>query len=181
VVLDVTPASWLFGAVLVLGALLLVQSGRLWALRRAPRRRLAEHRRQGARGELVAERLLREHGYAVAERQVLTRYDLLVDGEAREVTLRADFLVERGGKTYVAEAKGGEVAGRLETIATRRQVLEYCLAFDVEGVLLVDSARGSISLVQLPGRAASTNSSRLRLIVLLALLCAVAMCAWATL
>lgn len=172
--LDLDSTSWLLGALLVLGALVVVQSGRLARLRGAPRRRLERHRRRGTQGELVAERLLKEHGYAIAGRQVVTRYALLVDGVPREVTLRADFLVERGGQVYVAEAKGGEVSGRIETIATRRQVLEYCLAFEVEGVLLVDAAHGAISLVQVPRPVPVSGSSRWWLLALLVLILALA-------
>lgn len=131
-------------------ALLVVQSVRLWATQSRPRRRLEQNRRAGAEGEILAERLLRERGYEVEARQVGGRYALLVDGAPRQVTLRADFVVRRGQRRFVAEAKGGRVAGRIETIATRRQVLEYCVAFDVEGVLLVDARAGEVSLVQLP-------------------------------
>lgn len=126
-----------------------LQSVRLWVARSRPRRRLARHRKQGAEGERLAERLLRDDGYHVEGRQVTARYTLLVDGEPYEVTLRADFVVRRGAGRFVAEAKAGELAGRLETAATRRQLVEYCLAFDVEGVLLVDTRRRRISVVQL--------------------------------
>jgi hypothetical protein len=47
----------------------------------------------------------------------------------------------------VAEVKTGEVAPRLSTAATRRQLLEYRVAFDVDGVLLVCPERGTIQRV----------------------------------
>jgi len=136
-------------------ALLVLQSVRLWVARSRPRRRLERNRRAGVEGEILAERLLRERGYEVEGRQVGGSYELLVDGAPRRVVVRADFVVRRGGRRFVAEAKGGRVAGQLETIATRRQVLEYCVAFDVEGVLLVDARAGEVSLVQLPRPGAS--------------------------
>jgi hypothetical protein len=45
----------------------------------------------------------------------------------------------------VAEVKSGKLAPRIETAATRRQLLEYRVAFDVDGVLLVDEEAGRVS------------------------------------
>lgn len=154
-------------ALVLLGALVLLQTLRLWWARARPRWRIDKHRRQGAHGEVLAERLLTEQGYRVVARQISTRYALLVDGEPQEFALRADFLVERRGRRYVAEAKLGEHAGRLDTSATRRQVLEYCLAFDVPGVLLVDARRRTITLVQLPRESARPSSLTPWVLVLL--------------
>jgi hypothetical protein len=51
---------------------------------------------------------------------------------------------------YIAEVKTGRAAVRLDTAATRRQLLEYRVAFDVDGVLLVDAEAGEIRLVEFP-------------------------------
>jgi len=64
--------------------------------------------------------------------------------------LRADYLVERGGELLVAEVKTGEEAPSLETAATRRQLLEYHVAFAVDGVLLVSPEQGTIQRVAFP-------------------------------
>lgn len=143
--------SHLWPTVLVMGLVGLVGilGVQLWVERRRPRWRLARHRRQGSFGEKLAEGLLTGSGYRIEGRQVPARYTLRVDGEPWEVSLRADFVVRRGARRFVAEAKSGELAGRLDTAATRRQIVEYCLAFDVDGVLLVDTHRRRISLVQL--------------------------------
>jgi hypothetical protein len=42
------------------------------------------------------------------------------------------------------------VAPKIETAATRRQLLEYRVAFDVDGALLVDADRGRVSTVTFP-------------------------------
>ncbi|MDB4930242.1 MAG: hypothetical protein JWM10_2726, partial [Myxococcaceae bacterium] len=89
-------------------------------------------------------------GYAVTARQAPASYDLAVDGERWAVSLRADLLVERDGRRYVAEVKTGRQAPRLETPATRRQLLEYGMAFDVDGVLLVDVDAGRVRAVEFP-------------------------------
>ena len=72
----------------------------------------------------------------------------------RVIALRADLLVERGGRRYVAEVKTGEAAPSLATAATRRQLLEYLIAYRVDGVLLVDAERGSVHEVEFPGAGA---------------------------
>ena len=71
--------------------------------------------------------------------------------------MRADYLVEADGEVLVAEVKTGDVAPRIETAATRRQLLEYHVAFEVDGVLLVCPERGVIhrvdfGLAKLSGR-----------------------------
>jgi hypothetical protein len=77
-------------------------------------------------------------GYEVLGAQVEGTYAVAVDGIETAVLLRADYLVARDGLTYVAEVKSGNAAPKLSTAATRRQLLEYLLAFGVDGVLLVD-------------------------------------------
>ncbi len=139
----------------------------LRALGRTFRRWQARRRQaRAARGERQAERLLDRLGYAICARQVATSFAVTCDGEVHEVPLRADLLVERDGKRYVAEVKTGRVAPRLATTATRRQLLEYRVAYDVDGILLVDAEAGRVMHVDfhLPGRARG-SWSRLALLV----------------
>jgi hypothetical protein len=55
----------------------------------------------------------------------------------------------------VAEVKTGRWAPRLETAATRRQLLEYRFAFDVDGVLLVDADADRVSSIEFGGATAA--------------------------
>jgi len=140
----------------------------LRALGRALRRWQARRRQARAvRGERQAERLLDRLGYALLGRQVATSWAVTCDGEVHEVPLRADLLVERDGKRYVAEVKTGRVAPRLATATTRRQLLEYRVAYDVDGVLLVDAEAGRVMHVDfhLPGRPRGA-AARMALLVL---------------
>lgn len=114
------------------------------------RRRLASARERGALGEVRAEALLRRMGFRIVGRQVAVTYGLGVDGERIPVDLRADYVVAGRGRRYVAEVKTGVFAPRLETAATRRQLLEYRIAFDVDGVLLVDAEAERVRLVEFP-------------------------------
>ncbi len=106
--------------------------------------------RRARAGEVAAEALLRSQGYDIVARQPERRWQIEVDGRPRDVDLRADLLVARRGRTYVAEVKNGEVAPRLDTAATRRQMLEYRLAYETHGVLLVDMNAGAVHEVVFP-------------------------------
>lgn len=77
-------------------------------------------------------------GYDVRDRQVRTWFEPRLDGARRGFELRADYIVSRWGRRYVAEVKTGAEAPSLGHAPTRRQLLEYSVAFDVHGVLLVD-------------------------------------------
>jgi HAMP domain-containing protein len=108
---------------------------RRWLERRSRRRRSA----RAQRAERDAAALLEASGFLVLGRQRRQRWALDVDGRALEFTLVADYLVERGGRRWVAEVKTGERALDLRHGPTRRQLLEYQQAFGVDGVLLVDA------------------------------------------
>lgn len=146
--------SWLPVVAVGAGAFALVQTARLGWLRALPAKRVAFARARGARGEALAERLLEAHGYTIVERQLAARYALDVDGGEETFLVRADFVVEKAGRRFVAEAKAGAFAPRLETAATRRQILEYSCAFDVDGVVLVDAESSRLKVVSAPIRAA---------------------------
>lgn len=144
------PTPQLLDAILVLTAILftLVLTRWLRSWRgswRAKRRAL----RAGA-GEDHAAALLEEAGFLVVERQARVDWAPLVDGEPQHLELRADYLVEHDGELLVAEVKTGDAAPNLDTAATRRQLLEYHVAFAVDGVLLVCPERGTIQRVAFP-------------------------------
>src|SRR5439155_8843737 len=89
-------------------------------------------------------------GYRIVGTQVRVEWAPLVDGEPLATELRVDYLVERGGEQLVAEVKTGEEAPSLATAATRRQLLEYHVAYAADGVLLVCPERGTIQRIEFP-------------------------------
>ena len=134
-----------------LALILLLTSGLLlallgwWRAAGATRRRNRRQQRRAQRGEADAEALLSQYGWEVVDRQVTQRWTLWVDGEGHDVHCRADLVVaSRGhprhpdGTRLVADVKTGRAAPRASHPATRRQLLEYQLAFGVQGALLVD-------------------------------------------
>ena len=128
-------------------ALWLARMLRRWRGSRRARRRAA---RAGA-GEERAAQLLEAAGFTIVERQARVVWAPIVDGEPVLMELRADYLVEADRELLVAEVKTGEDAPSVETAATRRQLLEYHVAFAADGVLLVCPERGTIHRVKFPG------------------------------
>jgi hypothetical protein len=133
----------------ILGALaVLLAVAMILALRRRLRSRRARRRaRRAIAAESAAERLLVLHGYAIVERQVRITWSPLLDGVPVPTELRVDLIVEKDGELLAAEVKSGAEAPRLETAATRRQLLEYRVAFAVDGVLLIEPEARSIRRV----------------------------------
>jgi hypothetical protein len=132
----------------ILAALL----GLAWAValvRRTWRRwRRTWRTRRAFRRERDASRVLEGAGFRIDAVQPALDWRVWVDDEPRDIELRADYLVSRDGCCYVAEVKTGNRAPRIETAATRRQLLEYATAYDADGVLLVDMERRRISEIR---------------------------------
>ena len=133
-----------------LAMLVLVQTLRLWWRRRRPGWGLRRRARRAATGERRAIELLERAGYAIEQEQPPLSWTVFVDGRPLEVALRADFLVRRAGRRWVAEVKTGQAAPSLTTAATRQQLLEYRVAYGdlVAGVLLVDAEGDRVHEVQ---------------------------------
>lgn len=129
-------------AVLVVVALLRAVAAR--GRRRTARRRA----RVALAGEARAEALLADAGFAVLDRQVAHTWQIAVDDDVHEAALRCDFLVARDGQRWVAEVKTGDLAPSLTTAATRRQLLEYQVAYAAAGVALVDASAGTVREVR---------------------------------
>jgi hypothetical protein len=143
----ITPVKLIVVAIAA-AVLALWLAARLRAWRGSLRaRRRAE--RAGA-GEDRAVTLLEQAGYTIVERQARVTWAPLVDGVPVMMELRADYLVEARGELLVAEVKTGEEAPSVTTAATRRQLLEYHVAFGADGVLLVCPERDEIHRVVFP-------------------------------
>lgn len=133
-------------------AVLLVVVAVLWVAWRRARDRVRRGNRARQElaydGERRAVKLLAREGYRVVERQLSRYWSMEVDGEPVEVGCRADLLViDSAGDLYVAEVKTGDLAPDPTRSTTRRQLLEYWLVFDVDGVLLVDMAARRVHTV----------------------------------
>lgn len=144
---------WAAASAALLVAVELVR--RAWARQRRVRRALAA----GA-AERRAESLLRRRGYRVVGRQVRRRWPVVVGGRRDHVDLRVDLVVTRGGRRFVAEVKHGDLVASAAHGPTRRQLLEYLLAYGTDGVLLVDAGAGTIDEIRFPRLAPPPLRSR---------------------
>ncbi len=146
---------WLAASVaLVLSVLAAgLRVGLWWAA--LQRRRQVERRVRGAQlKELEATSLLTRLGYEVLAEQAVVDWVIEADDQPLRIRLRADYIITRNGKVFVADAKFGDVATSLRSGATRRQLLEYRLAYDVDGVVLLDMTRERAVRVSFPALAA---------------------------
>jgi hypothetical protein len=143
--------AWAVLAIVALaGALVALVLARLLRRWRGSWRAKRRAARAGA-GEDAAAALLHRAGFRIVAVQARTWWTPLIDGEPHETELRADYLVEARGELLVAEVKTGDAAPKLSTAATRRQLLEYHVAFAADGVLLVCPELGSIHRIEFPG------------------------------
>jgi hypothetical protein len=128
------PVYWLLVAVGIMCVALLGWWRAATHMARGNRRR----QQWAQRGEDGAVEVLAAAGFTVVDHQVMAEWTVWLDGEPVDIRCRADLLVEGDDGRYIAEVKTGSRAIDPTNPATRRQLLEYQLAFPVEGLLLVD-------------------------------------------
>lgn len=156
--------GWLLGALVLVGATIGLT---LWLRRSWNRRSRVRRAARAQRAERDAAGVLETHGFKVLGRQVRQSWGLHADGEEVTFTLIADYLVTRGGQRWVAEVKTGERSLDLRHGPTRRQMLEYREAFEVEGVLLVDAEGRTLRSVRFPqSRTSAPHTGRMALLAL---------------
>ena len=100
------------------------------------------------RGEVKAVNLLEKNGYDVVDIQKEGSYTLVIDDKPRKATVKADMIVKKGNKIYVAEVKTGDKVTSPLYSDTRRQLLEYYLVYKPHGLILVDMEREKIRSVK---------------------------------
>ncbi len=146
--------SWLAATVdsrlVLLGGLIVGALLAWWLPRAARRRRLGARFARSRRLEAEAAGLLERAGYDVLATQVTAACVVSRGGTPVDADIRADYLVARRGRVYIAEAKSGPRATDLRDRGTRRQLLEYAVTYDVDGVLLVDTEAGEVVEVGFP-------------------------------
>lgn len=148
----VVPSPSLSQIVAILVVLALVMLGariEAYVRKMQERARGREAVKRGLLAEQTAEEFLKSQGYKLIGRHAPGSYALEVDGAQQVVHVKADRLLEKGGKKVVAEVKTGKSA-KLDNAETRRQILEYQLAFGVESVLLVDMEARTMHTVRFP-------------------------------
>ena len=150
------PVIWLAFASLVVAFTCFLLAR--WLERRAEhikrieedRNRRSEIVKRAQQAENEAEALALSLGYTIADRQVRRSYELIVDDAPHNIELRADLLLSREDKLFVAEVKSGERAPDLHHGPTRRQLLEYAYVFDLDEILLFDMEAKQAKRISFP-------------------------------
>lgn len=91
----------------------------------------------GRIAETAAVKFLRSRGYKILASQLREEVSVYVDGVRETSIVRADYLVRRRWKLYVVEVKSGQ-QGNIKIPVIRRQLLEYYLVYQPDGILLLD-------------------------------------------
>lgn len=136
----------------------------------------ARHRgriRRGLQLEQRAAALLEREGFSILQSQAHLDWNIVCDDETLPVLLKADYLVRRDGQDWVVDVKSGQGANP-RSIATRRQLLEYALAYRTAGALLVDMEREVVHRFRFGTLAGEGRGVRPAGIVLLAVLLIIA-------
>lgn len=115
-----------------------------WCRQRALCRKLTKRVHRAAAGEKNARRYLREHGFIIVDEQVHITKKLSVDGVAVPFALRADFIVRKGGRNAVVDAKSGAQAADPKNPETRRRMLEYFCYYNVSDAYIFDDVSKSL-------------------------------------
>lgn len=103
--------------------------------------------KRGEAAERKAVKLLRRQGYRILAAQLEETITIYVDGVPQKSKVRADFFVRKGRKTYIVEVKSGQ-QGTVRLPNVRRQLLEYKLVYQPDGVLLLDMEHHTLQEIQ---------------------------------
>ena len=90
---------------------------------------------------------LRKLGYEPIEQHPVIEYVWFVDGQERPVRVTPDWRVRQGNRTYLVEVKTGNQANPNQA-KIRRQLLEYALYSEDDGVIFFDATRQTAHRVE---------------------------------
>ena len=105
------------------------------------------YKRNGKKAEKKAIKLLKKNGYKIESFQTTAKGKLLQDNEIVNFFIRADLIVSKDKKKFIAEVKSGKAAS-IEEINTRRQLLEYSKVFNNKNLILIDTEKNKIKKIE---------------------------------
>ena len=110
--------------------------------------RLRKRFSKSRQAEKEAEKILKKNGYAIIDTQKSKPLLITIGNKIHRYLVRIDYLARKSGKVYVVEVKSGEKIPYITNRETRRQMLEYYLAYQPSGILLLNMKNKSISEVK---------------------------------
>ena len=114
---------------------------------------------RGQTQEKRAKKHLQELGFSILKHQPTTEVGWWIDDVWTQTTITGDYLVKRNGEVGLVEVKTGRTASATHR-DTRRQLLEYHHAFDVDAVFLFDVDRGRLQRIEFESLASTTLSDK---------------------
>lgn len=100
------------------------------------------------RAEDKAEKWLKRNGFQVLEKQQSRPLIIQTGKTCHRYSIRTDFLVRKSGRKYIVEVKSGHQNSLVTNRDTRRQLLEYFLAYQSYGIILFDMEHKKFSEVK---------------------------------
>lgn len=125
-----------------------VVSIRLWYKSFSRKKKQQKRFKRGVKLEKKAAKFLNSKGFTVLGEQVEYKHTYYVNGEATTSNITIDYLVEKNEKVFVVEVKSGKSAISIKNRNTRRQLLEYAVAIECDGVYLLDMENKTLGLVE---------------------------------
>ena len=105
------------------------------------------YKRKGKKAEQKAIKLLKKNGYKIESFQTTAKGKLLQDDKTLTFLIRADLIVSKDKKKFIAEVKSGKAAS-IEEINTRRQLFEYSKVFNNKNLILIDTEKNKIKKIE---------------------------------
>jgi len=110
--------------------------------------KLKKRIQKAKRREYEAISFVEKNGFDVVSLQKDAFYTLFIDNKPYKVKVKADMIVKKGNKIYVAEVKTGDMATSPKYVDTRRQLLEYYMVYRPSGLILIDMEKQKIRTIE---------------------------------
>jgi Holliday junction resolvase-like predicted endonuclease len=121
---------------------------RLWFNNFSRKRAQKKRFKRGVKLEKQAAKYLTNRGFTIMGEQLEYQHTYFVNSEEENSTITIDYLVEKDEKLYVVEVKSGKTAISIKNRSTRRQLLEYAVAIECDGVYLLDMENKTLKLIE---------------------------------
>ncbi|UAM99113.1 hypothetical protein K8354_04620 [Polaribacter litorisediminis] len=125
---------------------------------------------RGLKLETAAEDFLRKKGFNILSSQEIYFHNYLVNGHKKQNKLIVDYITEKSGKKYIIEVKSGKKAISLDDKNSRRQLLEYDLVIENDGVILLDMENENLQFVNFQSKEEQQEYKIREIIILVAII-----------
>jgi Holliday junction resolvase-like predicted endonuclease len=123
-------------------------SFRLWYNSFTRKKHQRKRFKRGLKLEQKAAKFLTSRGFTIIGEQVEYQHTYLINGEENSSKISIDYLVEKNSKVFVVEVKSGKSAISIKNRSTRRQLLEYAVTIECDGLYLLDMENKELQLIE---------------------------------